>query len=206
MLKIGLTGGIGTGKTTVAELFEAHNIPVLDADQIAHSLVAPQKPALQAIVAHFGDQILTPEGRLDRAQLRTLIFTSEKQKQALETILHPLIYQAMQDQVNHIQTPYCILSIPLLIETGKQSFVDRILVVECSPDLQQARVKRRDNLSAREITKIMSAQTSMEEKRHHADDLIQNNTDRMQLKQQVDKLHQLYLSLSNHKSNQQQMR
>ncbi len=198
MLKIGLTGGIGTGKTTVAELFEAHNIPVLDADQIAHTLVEPQKPALQAIVAHFGHQILTPEGQLDRAQLRTLIFASEIQKQALEAILHPLIYQSMQDQIDHIKTPYCILSIPLLIETGKQSFVDRILVVECSPEQQQARVKQRDNLSATEIAKIISAQTSLKEKRHQADDLIQNNSDLIQLKQQVDKLHQFYLSLSNH--------
>ncbi len=198
MLKIGLTGGIGTGKTTVAELFEAHNIPVLDADQIAHTLVEPQKPALQTIVAHFGHQILTSEGQLDRAQLRTLIFASEIQKQALEAILHPLIYQFMQDQIDQIKTPYCILSIPLLIETGKQSFVDRILVVECSPEQQQARVKQRDNLSATEIAKIISAQTSIKEKRHQADDLIQNNTDLIQLKQQVDKLHRLYLSLSNH--------
>lgn len=202
MLKIGLTGGIGSGKTTVAKLFKKRTIPVLDADQIAHALVEPRQPALQAIVEHFGKHILTAEGTLDRDRLRHIIFTSDQQKRTLEAILHPLVYQSMQEQLADLTAPYAILCIPLLIETGQQSFVDRILLVECSPEQQQTRVEQRDKLSLAEISKIIASQTSLQEKRQQADDLIKNNTDLTQLDQQVSRLHQFYLSVSD----QQQMR
>lgn len=196
MLKIGLTGGIGSGKTTVANLFKKHNTPILDADEIAHALVEPQQPALQEIVKHFGKHILTPKGYLNRDSLRQIIFASKQQKRVLEAILHPLVYQTMHEQLADLSAPYAILCIPLLIETGQQSFVDRILVVECTPELQQKRIQQRDKLSQTEINQIISAQSSMEDKRQQADDLIQNNTDQVHLGQQVNTLHLFYLSLS----------
>ena len=160
MLKVGLTGGIGCGKTTVAKVFAQLNIPVIDADEIAHRLVAIGQPALSQIQQEFGADILSPDGSLNRKKLRELIFSDLKQKQKLESILHPLVYQAIQAELKQLNTPYCIICIPLLFETNMSHFVDRILVVDCSVETQIERVRSRDNLTVERIQSIIDSQAS----------------------------------------------
>lgn len=196
MLKIGLTGGIGSGKSTVARLFSKRGVPVLDADKVARDLVNPGQPALQAIVEQFGPEILDQHGRLDRAKLRHIVFHSLEQKQRLEAILHPLVYQALEREAARLDAPYCILCIPLLLETGGQHRVDRILVVDCPEELQYARVKQRDQLSDEEVKRILAVQASRNQRRAAADDILTNDADLQRLEAQVEKIHRFYLSLS----------
>jgi dephospho-CoA kinase len=195
MLKIGLTGGIGCGKTTVAGLFAAKGVPVLDADQIARDLVQPGRPALAAIVREFGADILEA-GHLNRAKLRKSIFHFPERKRWLEALLHPMVFEAMRTQISALRSDYCVLCIPLLIETRQQAFVDRILVVDCPAELQYARVKRRDSLEASEIARIIQTQASREERLAAADDVIENVGAMAHLVIQVEKLHRFYLDLA----------
>ncbi|MDD4904976.1 MULTISPECIES: dephospho-CoA kinase [Methylobacter] len=196
MLKVGLTGGIGCGKSTVAEIFADLNIPVLDADQIAHSLVEKGQPALARIQQEFGASILNPDGSLNRRHLREIVFSDLKQKQKLESILHPLIYKTLQAELEPLVAPYCIISIPLLFETDMTHLVDRILVIDCPVETQIERVKIRDNLTIERIQSIIDNQVSRAYRIAKADDLIDNSTTDYRLAEQVKKLHNLYLSLS----------
>jgi len=196
MLKVGLTGGIGCGKSTVAEIFADLNIPVLDADQIAHSLVEKGQPALTRIQQEFGASILNPDGSLNRRHLREIVFSDLKQKQKLESILHPLIYKTLQAELEPLVAPYCIISIPLLFETDMTHLVDRILVIDCPVETQIERVKIRDNLTIERIQSIIDNQVSRAYRIAKADDLIDNSTTDYRLAEQVKKLHNLYLSLS----------
>jgi dephospho-CoA kinase len=196
VLKIGLTGGIGCGKTTIANLFEALSVPVIDADQIAHQLVAKGQPALGRIEQEFGADILNQDGSLNRQKLKKIIFADAIQKQKLESILHPLVYQAIQAKLEQFDGPYCIISIPLLFETGMTSFVDRVLVVDCPVETQIERVQKRDNLSIEIIQSIINSQVSRSFRRERADDLIDNSALANSLAEQVKKLHNLYISLS----------
>ncbi len=195
MLKIGLTGGVGCGKSTVAELFAAKGVPVFDADQIARELVEPGQPALAAIAAQFGDAVLV-DGRLDRAALRKRIYADVESKRTLEAILHPLVYQALADRAGRVQAPYCLFAIPLLIETGRRAFVDRILLVDCLDGQQYARVRGRDGLDDAAIGRIIQAQASREEKLAVADDIIDNTGPIERLREQMERLHQTYLALA----------
>ena len=196
MLKVGLTGGIGCGKSTVAKIFADLNVPVLDADQVAHRLVEKGQPALDQIQQAFGTAILNPDGSLNRKNLRELVFSDIKQKQKLESILHPLIYQTLQTELEQLNAPYCIISIPLLFETAMTHFVDRILVIDCPVETQIERVKSRDNLAVERIQSIIDNQVSRAFRKAKADDLIDNSTTDYRLAEQVKKLHNLYLSLS----------
>ncbi len=196
MLKIGLTGGIGCGKSTIAQIFTDFNIPVLDADEIAHQLVETGQPALAQIREAFGTDIITPDGSLNRNKLRELIFSDLAQKQKLEAILHPLVYKTIQAELEQQLAPYCIISIPLLFETGMTDLVDRVLVVDCPRETQLKRVKIRDGLSAETIQSIMDNQVSRAFRKAQADDLIDNSGTDYGLAEQVKKLHNLYLSLS----------
>jgi len=196
MLKVGLTGGIGCGKSTVAEIFADLNIPVLDADQIAHSLVEKGQPALARIQQEFGASVLNPDGSLNRRHLREIVFSDLKQKQKLESILHPLIYKTLQAELEPLVAPYCIISIPLLFETDMTHLVDRILVIDCPVETQIERVKIRDNLTIERIQSIIDNQVSRAYRIAKADDLIDNSTTDYRLAEQVKKLHNLYLSLS----------
>ncbi len=196
MLKIGLTGGIGCGKSTVAKIFAELNIPVLDADEIAHSLVEKGQPALTQIRLAFGPEILNPDGSLNRKSLRERVFSDLKQKQKLESILHPLIYQTLQAELEQLIAPYCIISIPLLFEADMAHLVDRILVIDCPVQTQIERVKLRDKLTLERIRSIIDAQVSRTFRNAQADDLINNSGDDYGLAEQVKKLHNLYLSLS----------
>ena len=196
MLKIGLTGGIGSGKSTVAKLFTDLNAPLIDADIIAQQLVKPGKPALSAITKHFGKEVLMPSGMLNRNLLKEIIFTDSEQKKNLETILHPLVYSEIKSQISQLTSPYTIISIPLLIETGMENFVDRILVIDCSTEIQFVRVKKRDQLSDARINSIITSQASREQRISAANDIIDNSNGTQALAEQVKKLHNLYMDTS----------
>ena len=197
MFKVGLTGGIGAGKSTVARFFAELGVPIIDADTVAHALVAKGQPALLNIQRAFGDSILASDGTLNRAKLRDIIFTDSNQKQRLEAILHPLIYTSLQQQADALKTPYCILAIPLLFETNMTHFVDRVLGIDCPVACQISRVMTRDQLSAEKIQAILNSQISRAERHAKADDIIDNsNIPNKSLAEQVKTLHNLYLSIS----------
>ena len=200
MLKIGLTGGIGSGKSTVAHYFAALGVPVIDADQIARELVSPGQPALQSIVDAFGEAVRDNAGHLDRARLRAMVFGAEAhpgQRPLLESILHPLIRAEMQRRAQAMTAPYGLLSIPLLVEGGQMDQVERILVVDAPEALQYQRVRQRDNVSLdAEITAILRAQATRQQRLAVADDVIVNDADLEKLHQQVVMLHPFYQKLA----------
>ncbi len=194
--KVGLTGGIGSGKSTVAQLFGALGVPEIDADLVARNLVRPGEPALKAIVDVFGKNVLLDDGELNRSLLKDLVFSDEGFKRQLENIIHPLVYAEMQKQVDKLSAMYTILSIPLLFETNRQNFVDRILVVDCSEDLQLERIKIRDSLSEDAAIKIMKSQVARQYRLSSADDVIENSGEEAALDQQVTKLDAKYRHLA----------
>jgi dephospho-CoA kinase len=195
MLIIGLTGGIGTGKSTVAKRFSELGVPVIDADQLARDLVQPGEPALQDIVNRFGPEALRTDGTLDRAHLRGIVFSHPDQRKALEAILHPRIRAEMQRRVLMLDAPYCILSIPLLVEAGQGDTVDRVLVVDASESIQRMRVAERDGLSGVDADAVFKAQASRAERLSAADDVIVNDGDFDGLIRQVDALHDRYIEM-----------
>jgi len=197
MLVVALTGGIGSGKTTVSQLFEALGIPVVDTDIIARQLVAPGESTLSEITRQFGETILNPDDTLNRAQLRQTIFQNPDKKRLLESILHPLIRKEMMHQISALTTPYCIVVIPLLVESGQMEFADRILVVDATEAAQLARVSQRDNQTENEIAAIVASQASRDARLAIANDVIHNNSTLDELKQQVVTLHQKYLAITN---------
>ena len=197
MLKIGLTGGIGSGKSTIADLFSQYNIPIIDADIIARQLVEPEQPALKLIHAAFGDVVFNTNGSLDRDKLRQIVFSSKTKKKQLESILHPLVYQQMQSDFIQQTAPYSILCIPLLLETNMSPFVDRILVVDCPVETQIERVKERNQLSKAQVMAIIDSQVSRKYRLKYANDIIDNTKSISALADQVKKLHNQYLLLSN---------
>lgn len=196
MLKVGLTGGIGCGKTTVSNLFSELNVSIIDADDISHSLVQAGKPALQEIKCVFGSEILLENGELNRTYLKKRIFESAIQKKQLEAILHPLIFQEIANQLNAISADYCLVSIPLLFETHAEFLFDRILVIDCDKKTQIARVQKRDNLSIKQIEAILNSQVSREFRQKNANDLLDNSKNNHSLAEDVKKLHNFYLNLS----------
>ncbi|MFP5344755.1 MAG: dephospho-CoA kinase [Gammaproteobacteria bacterium] len=196
MFIVGLTGGIGAGKSTVLELFQALGVPVLDADAIARELVEKGKPALTRLVQEFGREILDKDGALNRARLRAMVFSDAARRRQLEALLHPLIREEMQARLKQLKAPYCIVCIPLLVETGQTAGVQRVVVVDAPDDLRRRRVMARDGLSAVEFNAILAAQSSREERLAAADVVIVNDGGRDALKQRVDELHRHYLQLA----------
>lgn len=193
---LGLTGGIGSGKTTVANLFHKQGIELVDADVIAREVVELGSAGLEAIEEHFGRSILQADGSLDRAKLRERIFTDESERIWLNSLLHPMIRQTMLSSAKNADSDYVILVVPLLFENGLDSLVDRTLVVDISPDLQIQRTAERDNVSEAQIANIIASQISREERLQKADDIIDNRGEIADLKEQVNRLHQLYLALA----------
>lgn len=198
MLRVGLTGGIGCGKSVVAQHFAAFNVAFIDADNIAHHLTANGSPALDTIEAVFGNAVRLPDGGLNRAWLRQRIFSDVEARKKLEAILHPLILDEMRHQLQVLHdVPYVLLVIPLLLETQMyRDLIDRVLVVDCSEDQQRARVRERDGLSTSAINAILSAQMSRVDRLARADDVLTNTGDRAELQAKVEALHQAYLALS----------
>ena len=190
-LRVGLTGGIGCGKSAAAEAFRALGVPVVDADEIAHRLTAPDGPLVPAIVAAFGPRVLAAEGTLDRRRLRELVFADPAARQRLESIVHPAVRAEIARWVATLSddVPYCIIVVPLLIETGLDREVDHVIVVDCEKDQQVARVSARDHLRPTEILPIMRAQVSRRERRGRADTLLDNTGSRENLWAQVATVH-----------------
>ncbi|MDX1900375.1 MAG: dephospho-CoA kinase [Gammaproteobacteria bacterium] len=196
MLIIGLTGGIGSGKSTVAELFAAKHIPIIDTDKLSHELTHPGQPALKEIIQHFGETVLNDDKTLDRKKLRHIIFDQPSERKWLEQLLHPMIRKEMKDQIAQYKTPYCIVVIPLLTETTPDPIIQRILVVDTTKALQMHRTKNRDQLPAKTVSAILQSQSSRERRIQMADDVITNDGDLKDLAKQVDVLHQQYLEMS----------
>jgi dephospho-CoA kinase len=196
MLRIGLTGGIGSGKSTVAALFATRGVPVIDTDEIAHRLSQPGQAAFDEIVRDFGAGILDENRRIDRNRLRERVFDNDDERRRLETILHPHIRAAAREKLAELSAPYCVLVVPLLIESGFQDLTDRILVVDAHENMQIQRTAARSGMSEAEIRKIMSAQASRAQRLQKADDVIDNNSDRKKLEAEVERIHQWYLSLA----------
>lgn len=196
MLKIALTGGIGSGKTVVADLFKGRRIEIIDADEIAHALVEPGKPGLDKVVRSFGAEILDPHGHLNRSALREIVFSSRPKRKQLEAILHPLIYQCIESEINRLDGNYCVICVPLLIEFGRSAAFDRVLVVDCSLETQYNRVRKRDNLHDEQISRILDCQAGRDARLSEADDVICNDSNLVALDNQVERLHNLYLKIS----------
>ncbi len=195
ILKIGLTGGIGSGKSTACEIFSGLGVPVIDADAIAHKVVKPGMPALQSIIDEFGVKIITKDGYLKRKELRDRIFKNESDRRKLEGILHPVIYKEIARQTKGISSPYCIISIPLLLETGASDVIDRILVIDVSTELQLSRASVRDNASLKNIETIIHSQISRDDRLAAADDMLNNEGDIENLRRQISDLHRFYTSI-----------
>jgi dephospho-CoA kinase len=194
---VGLTGGIGSGKSTVADLFAARGASIVDTDQIAHSLTAPHGPAMPAIVAAFGPEFADASGALDRARMRSLVFADTGAKGRLEAILHPMIRSAALAAAAAATGDYVIYAVPLLIESGNwRERVSRILAVDCPEQVQIARVMARNGLPEAQVRAIMAAQVSREARKAAADDIIVNDAGIDALTPQIDRLHQLYLAFS----------
>ncbi len=193
---VGLTGGICSGKTTVANLFCRQGIEIIDADEISHALVKAGTPALKFIIEHFGSSITDAEGNLDRKQLRELVFADNAEKEWLENLLHPLVRQEIQRQVAESSSQYVIIVVPRLLESGNYSDVDRILVIDVPEDVQLERIKKRDGSSETLARSIMDAQMKREKRLESADDVISNNGGMDSLEKQVKNLHHQYLQLS----------
>lgn len=200
MFIVGLTGGIGSGKSTVAQHFIALGITCIDADSVAREVVQPNEPALSIIVQHFGTDILMPDGSLNRRQLRDKIFTNPTEREWLNELLHPLIRQRMLEQCQQANGPYCILMVPLLFENKLQSLVQRTLVVDVDAATQIRRTMQRDNSTESQVKAIITAQYSRSQRLALADDIISNNDDisATQRNNRVIELHQIYQELASH--------
>ncbi len=196
MLRVGLTGGIGSGKSTVADLFAALGVTVIDADDVSRQLVKPGSTALQEIITHFGQAVLTADGTLDRAALRERVFADPADRAQLEAILHPRVRKELERQVLRANGAYVLLVIPLLFESGLRNLVDRVLVVDADVPSQIRRVQARSGLREEEVRKILAAQIGPAERRALADDVIENNADRAHLEREVARLHAHYLALA----------
>jgi len=197
MYTVGLTGGIGSGKSTVADCFAALGVPVIDTDVIARDLTAPDGAALAAIRAAFGEAVMQADGTLDRAALRRRVFADTAARHHLEAILHPRIRQAVQQALATLAAPYALIVIPLLVETGGyQDVLNRVLVVDCPEDVQIARVKARSGLTHDEVQAILAAQAGRAERLAEADDVIVNTATPAELCTEVARLHQHYLALA----------
>ncbi len=196
MLVIGLTGGIGSGKSTVSHLFAQLGVPIIDADLIARQITESNDQALSSIIEHFGKKIVSENGALNRAVLRDIIFNHPPERLWLEDLLHPLIREEMQQQIRQLSEPYCIAVIPLLLEVEFHSFINRILVVDAPENLQIERTRHRDQIQSSQIEAILKTQAHRHDRIARAHDVIVNDGTLEDLIPQVEKLHQQYLKLS----------
>jgi dephospho-CoA kinase len=194
--RVGLTGGIASGKSTVAKFFAALGVPIIDTDQVAREVVEPGQPPLERLVQRFGRAILTPDGHLDRPKLREIVFSDPRARADLEALTHPAIGTAVEAWSAAAGGPYQILIIPLLVEKNLASQVDRVLVVDCDEELQIRRLQARDGSTVEQARAILSAQTSRTARLKSAHDVIQNEGDLSVVRDQVSALHARYLELA----------
>ncbi|MFM9888232.1 MAG: dephospho-CoA kinase [Burkholderiales bacterium] len=197
-LIVGLTGGIGSGKSRVGREFEAHGVVVVDADAISRALTAPGGAAIDAIRAQFGDDMIDASGALDRARMRALVFSDPAAKRTLEAILHPMIRTQTDRMVGGANSHYVILMIPLLVESGApRKRCHLITVVDCPEEVQIERVMRRDRLTRAEVEAIMKSQASRQRRLDNADDVIDNSGAESAIVEQIERLHRKYADLAN---------
>jgi dephospho-CoA kinase len=201
VFRVGLTGGIASGKSTAAGFFGALGIPVLDSDQIARDVVEPGQPPLERLIERFGPSILTADGHLDRPALRNIVFSDPKARTDLEALTHPAIGAAMEAQSSAAGGPYQILVIPLLIEKNLVSHVDRVLVVDCEEALQLRRLRERDGTKGPDARAILNAQTTRAARLKAADDVINNDAAKSAVQTQVAALHARYLEFASRPRN-----
>ncbi|TFH71717.1 dephospho-CoA kinase [Gammaproteobacteria bacterium LSUCC0112] len=193
---IGITGGIGSGKTAATDRFANLGVDIVDADLMSREVVKPGSPALTAIATRFGaDRILLADGSLNRRELRHIIFNDAEQKAWLEALLHPLIREEIVQRLQRCRPPYCLLSSPLLLETDQQKMCDRILLIDAPEQLQLERTQLRDNTSQDAVKTIMASQLTRDQRRSMANDIILNDADLPSLYAAVDKQHNLYQEL-----------
>jgi dephospho-CoA kinase len=192
--RIGLTGGIASGKSTVANLFAALGVTIVDTDQLSREVVAPGSSLLRQITDHFSMQVQSGDGSLNRQELRKRIFEDPEQRKWLETLLHPAIRKLTDARCEAADGPYVIVAIPLLVETAGVARFDRVLVVDCDPDLQLARLMARDGTSREAALRMLAAQAPRAARLAVADDVIHNDGDIVQLRDQVEKLHRQYVT------------
>lgn len=195
-LKVGLTGGIGSGKTTASKLFAALDVPVIDADVIARSLLLPGTAASRQVIEALGPDIAVSNSEVDRSRLRQRVFADEQARKTLESILHPIVRQRISDATATLSAAYCIIVIPLLFEAGQQDLVDRILVIDSPRELQIERARQRDHTTADDIQRIIDSQIPAQERLARADDIIRNDNGIEQLQSQVHELDAYYRSLN----------
>ncbi|WP_213299364.1 dephospho-CoA kinase [Paraburkholderia sacchari] len=198
MIAVGLTGGIGSGKSAVADLFAARGVPLVDTDVIAHRITAPYGIAMPAIASQFGPEFVAADGSMDRARMRALVFGDESARKRLEAITHPLIRAETERETREANGPYVIVVVPLLVESGSwKTRVDRVLVVDCSVETQIARVMNRNGFTREQVLAIIARQATREARLAAADDVIVNDGATLEaLAQDVETLHQRYLVLS----------
>ncbi len=194
MLKVAVTGGIGSGKSTVTDRFEQLGASIIDTDRLAHELTAPGQPALEEIADAFGRGVIDTDGALDRAALRGIVFQAPSKRRQLEAILHPLIRRLMLERLAAADGPYAMLVIPLLFETGQTDVADRILVIDVPVEIQIIRVMDRSALSREEVERIIASQVSREARLNGADDIIDNSGSIDQLNPQIQALHRRYMT------------
>lgn len=185
---IGVTGGIGSGKTAVTDRFASHGIDIVDADVVARVIMEPGRPALEAVKAHFGEDVLLEDGSLNRARLRQVVFANPDQRRWLEALTHPLIAEEIQQRLGSATPPYVIFASPLLTETAQSAFCDEIIVVDVPESVQLNRTMQRDSNDQAQVERIMAAQASREQRLQMADRVIDNSGTLEQLYQQVDAL------------------
>jgi len=196
VFRVGLTGGIASGKSTAAKFFGALGVPILDSDQVAREVVEPGQPPLERLVERFGRGILTPDGHLDRPALRDIVFSDPKARTDLENLTHPAIGAALEARSAAAGGPYQILVIPLLVEKNLAAHVDRVLVVDCDEELQIRRLSARDGSTRAQAQAILDAQVSRSTRLKAADDVITNEADMSSVQTQVAALHARYLELA----------
>jgi len=194
MFTVVMTGGIASGKTSASDLFASYGVPILDTDLAARTFVEPGQPALDEIKVSFGNDVITASGELDRAVLREVIFEQPEKRRELEAILHPKIRAHINEQKNQLDAAYCIIVVPLYLESGRGYEADRILVIDVPTDLQRERLAKRDNTSPEQIEQILKSQATREERLSAADDVIDNTASPESLAARVAELHQQYLS------------
>lgn len=193
---VGLTGGIGSGKTAASDWFKGQGITIVDADVVAREVVEPGSIALEQIARHFGSAVLLEDGGLDRAALRRVVFDAPEERRWLEQLLHPLIAQEIVRQLAAADSPYTMLVSPLLFETGQKNFVTRTLLIDVPEDLQLARTAARDGVDTAQVKSIMAAQMSRDERRQRADDIVVNDAGLAELHAQLRSLHDAYLGIA----------